>query len=702
MNSLSFALSYARIGWAVFPVWSCNMQGHCRCPKGKDCQSPGKHPHSLATHGHLDATTNTETIESWFELDPQAGVGVACERSGLVVLDIDPRNGGTKTLAKLESEHGPLISNCMASTQGGGVHRIFKAAPSGSYPSTLGPGLDVKHQGYICVEPTHGSNGFYKWCDGHKPVESLNLSHLPNWISNQALTSSGSRHIRAGSIIVDEGIYNDLASALNVIPPDIGYDNWLKVLYGLSRLHQLDKAKNIARNWSTRSVKPGHTLEAFNTKWSSVCKESSSTSYETTFYLADQHDRTWRDSLNLSIQKPFPISDPLAQKIRPFSMEELLAAQLYPRVLIKNYLYADLRNLIAAGGIGKTTMLIIEAICAALGRPIWGFEVPKPFRTVFVTKEDPREIFAGRLREAMAEMRLGESEKTQVLSMVYVVDLRGDSRKLAHVGPGGTITPDEKHLNALIEHILPIKPDRIIFDPLVSFTVGESHVNEAEQGVVEAARYIMRKIPNIAVDVVHHTGKANARNMAVDQYAGRNGSALPDGSRMVAVMIEPHRDAFLEETGVQLFPGDGRVGLRMAFPKTSYCRRPPDIYLIRDGFRFELLAQVTEAERLKLREDKKAAAEHDNFSTIKKSILTALEFAATSANPLDRYPSQSRVLDLHGVTGKNSSRKGALECLLRDGDLVELALEEEELVQFPDKRALGGRRTYIAIAEKDE
>jgi hypothetical protein len=208
----------------------------------------------------------------------------------------------------------------------------------------------------------------------------------------------------------------------------------------------------------------------------------------------------------------------------------------------------------------------------------------------------------------------------------------------------------------------------------------------------------MRKIPNVAVDVVHHTGKANARNMAMDQYAGRNGSALPDGSRMVAVMVEPSRDSFYEQTGIQLFASDGKVGLRMAFPKASYCQRPPDVYIIRNGFRFDLLPQITEVKRAQFREEKKAAAELDTFNDIKDSILNALEHAVDSTNPLDRYPSPSRVRELNGVTGKNSSRKGALELLLKEGKVVELALGEEELAHFPDKRALAGRCTYISIA----
>jgi RecA-family ATPase len=701
-TSLEYALSYAKIGWAILPVWSCDQHGNCRCSKGTNCITPGKHPHRLAPHGHLEATTDENKIKLWYASDPDAGIGVACDRSELVVLDIDPRNGGYETLAEIDVENSLFISNCIADTQSGGEHRLFfQSDPNVKFPATLGPGLDIKYRGYICVEPTVGPSGLYKWRDELKPQSSKKLSPPPACLSKSAnnfSSTTNDKKIRSKGVIVADEVYDELKAALAVIPPEIEYASWLKILFGMSRLAHLEKAKAITRNWSIQSTKTGHTPEAFDEKWAQVCIDASTTSYETIFYLANQHDRKWRDSFIKQINNLVTLTDPLAQPIRQFSMEELETAKLHPRVLVTHYLYADLRNLIAAGGVGKTTLLIHEAIHAALGLPIWGFDVPIPFRTVFITKEDPREIFAGRLREVMKVMCLSDREKLQVLSMVHVVDLRGDNRKLAHIKNDGQVTPDEKHLDALIKHILPANPDRIIFDPLVSFTVGESRVNEAEQGVVEAARYIMRKIPNVAVDVVHHTGKANARNMAMDQYAGRNGSALPDGSRMVAVMVEPSRDSFYEQTGIQLFASDGKVGLRMAFPKASYCQRPPDVYIIRNGFRFDLLPQITEVKRAQFREEKKAAAELDTFNDIKDSILNALEHAVDSTNPLDRYPSPSRVRELNGVTGKNSSRKGALELLLKEGKVVELALGEEELAHFPDKRALAGRCTYISIA----
>ena len=109
----------------------------------------------------------------------------------MIALDIDPQNGGQESLDKLEAEHGVLHSDCVAKTQGGGEHRLFKAEPGKTYPGTLAKGLDLKHHGYICVAPTLGQSGDYKWEAGSSPLSRSNPaqpSSLPSLISDRART----------------------------------------------------------------------------------------------------------------------------------------------------------------------------------------------------------------------------------------------------------------------------------------------------------------------------------------------------------------------------------------------------------------------------------------------------------------------------------------------------------------------------------
>lgn len=434
MNNLKLALSYSQLGWKVFPVWSVDSNGQCRCGKPNDApgHAPGKHPQgTLAPHGHVGATTDENSIRDWWTRDPDAGIGLSLAPSGLLAVDIDPRNGGWESLAEIEAKHGKLLSACVAITQGGGEHRLFSADSAMAVPGILAPGIELKHRGYICVEGTKGPDGDYRWLPGANPLDGLEPGPLPQFLQEFcqkaiASTSASGMQFRPGSVIVAPEIYKDLAAALKAIPPELDYIDWLKVLYGLSRLHQTSKAYGLARDWSTKSEKPGHTLEAFDAKWASVMTEDSKTSYESVFFLANSYDPNWYSPTLIR-------SNPLTKPIQPFSEEEAKGAELQPRVLVENYLFADLRNLIAAGGVGKTSMLLHESVCGALGRPIWGNSVPRPFTTVFVTKEDSREILLARLREIMRSMNLSEADRHAVYKHVFAVDLCGVPYKLAHM-----------------------------------------------------------------------------------------------------------------------------------------------------------------------------------------------------------------------------------------------------------------------------
>jgi RecA-family ATPase len=219
---------------------------------------------------------------------------------------------------------------------------------------------------------------------------------------------------------------------------------------------------------------------------------------------------------------------------------------------------------------------------------------------------------------------------------------------------------------------------------------------------VEASRYIMRKIPNCAVDVVHHTGKGNARAGTTDQYSGRNGSALPDGARMVAVLNKMSTDSFYEATGIKLNFSKREAGLLLSLPKLSYCSPQSDIYIHRRDFLFEAVKPLDLEKREAIANENKVANKNSTTEATRQSLLRALSELSLSVDPRDRYPSSSRLLDANGVTGKTTNRKQVLEDLLTYGAIVELDFSEAQLAEFPSKSVLGGRKTYLALPDKEQ
>jgi hypothetical protein len=103
--------------------------------------------------------------------------------SGLVVLDIDPRNAGDETLGRLERELGPLPSTPRVLTPSGGQHFYFRD-DVGSYVATAGEGVDVKSAGYVLTPPSIHPNGKpYRW-DAGAHVEDTPIASLPDpWLA---------------------------------------------------------------------------------------------------------------------------------------------------------------------------------------------------------------------------------------------------------------------------------------------------------------------------------------------------------------------------------------------------------------------------------------------------------------------------------------------------------------------------------------
>lgn len=271
------------------------------------------------------------------------------------------------------------------------------------------------------------------------------------------------------------------------------------------------------------------------------------------------------------------------------SLEELGAARLHPTCIVQDYLYADLALTCAAGGTGKTTTLIYEAVCIALGRPLWGLKVWNPGATLFVTAEDSRELFVARLREIIAAMGLSAYERQKVLGCINVWDVSGDLVRLAELEQGGNIRLTTL-ADRIVEAYRDAPPAMVVFDPAISFGPGERLVNDGEQAIVTACRRIIRGL-GCCVRIVHHTGKAPAQTGATHQYVSRGGSALPDGARMVTVLSSIRDDvgdgsvpADMPE-GFDLAPGDS--GFLLVRAKLSYAPPQPNLWVRRRGFAFE-------------------------------------------------------------------------------------------------------------------
>lgn len=209
------AVTYTDLGWPVFLL------------------SPSSKIPFQGTRGVHDATTDIEAIGDLLAKTPDANIAIAMGEV-LVVLDVDPRNGGVESFSRLILGHDDFPETCCAITGGGGTHYFFRH-PGGLLNKDLGeafPGLDLQGTGrYVVAPPSIHPNGtLYSW--SLRPDE-CEPAPMPRWLLELArqkpksterlpeIIAQGKRHRSMVSLagrLVNAGLCDEeLAAALHKV-----------------------------------------------------------------------------------------------------------------------------------------------------------------------------------------------------------------------------------------------------------------------------------------------------------------------------------------------------------------------------------------------------------------------------------------------------------------------------------------------------
>ena len=259
------ALKYAERGFRVLPLHTIK-NGMCSCGD-KDCRSPAKHP--LTPHGAQDASSDEMTIRGWWSKWPQANIGLAMGDSGCVALDVDTRNMGHLTWEQIVTENGELPETPTQRT-GNGCHYLVRIDPAAipRVRGKLGPGIDIKANGYIVAEPSiHHSGRRYAWDDGLDILQGFMPAQAPVWLARMLVEPLGDSAAPSGpnlGVITLPVQLREASDALTHLNSD-DYHQWIEAGMALHATGLGDAAYQVWVDWAQISPKFDH--KAQRAKW---------------------------------------------------------------------------------------------------------------------------------------------------------------------------------------------------------------------------------------------------------------------------------------------------------------------------------------------------------------------------------------------------------------------------------------------------
>lgn len=295
-DPLQYAKAYAKRGWHVLKL-----------------QTNSKAPATL--NGVHSATTDEQTLNQWFG-SGHVGMGIAAGAvSGIIVIDIDPRNGGHETWATLCAKHEYTPDTLVQKTGGGGWHLVYRYPAQGARSCIIGEGIDVISDGkYFVAEPSAVNAGyFFEDWDVCNDID-VDPAPLPSWLleavrpERPAIINGVMRQGKTVTVLeVDDATRKSLHDALQVIDPD-SYLIWVRAGLALKCLG--DVGKSLWMEYSARSLK--FQQQQAEMKWRSFAPFE--ISFETIFFEAKKLG--WSSLPVVPIESIKPVEQTVARVIK--------------------------------------------------------------------------------------------------------------------------------------------------------------------------------------------------------------------------------------------------------------------------------------------------------------------------------------------------------------------------------------------------
>jgi hypothetical protein len=405
-------------------------------------------------------------------------------------------------------------------------------------------------------------------------------------IPDEGFRRKPNRNVRATPNPEKQADPADVAATLSVIPnSDWSWDDWNRIGMATWAATQGDLVAGLEafQTWSACSAK--HVAEITEARWEHYATSPpDQLGAGTLFYQARKFESGWvKPSARFDASHWFeepppakPVEPPLFPEPRPDATSKITATPfvwtdpsqfpkrrwLYGSHLIRKFVSCT----VAPGGLGKSSLVLVEAIAMATGRPLLGIQPAETPLTVWVINlEDPQEEIERRVLAILLRYGIDPAE---VVGRLYIDSGRRLPLVVAETTREGTAIA-QPLIKAFRDEILARKVDVVVIDPFV-----KSHrVPENDNGAIDTVATVFAGLAdacNIAIDLVHHVRKTNGAEVTVED--GRGAVALLGAVRSARALNGMSRDE-AAKVGDSTSP---REFFRVDNGKLNMAPAPPD------------------------------------------------------------------------------------------------------------------------------
>lgn len=560
-GNIFVAIRYADLGMRVFP---CDNRPDYATRPG----TPSKRP---LVKWKDEATINRDQIISWWTTWPNALVGlvmgelvwcVDCDRH-------DAQADGVSAFARLIQENGGAFPDPVpySHTISDGQHFFF-ALPEGFIPTNsrgrLPVGVDVRGLGGFVVAP--GSEcSFGGWRETGARladlVEAGAVPQAPDWLLEMIRLAAPARLSEmakpAGAISTSFQVEpsapdrDELIDALSYVP---AHDRQTWVTFGAA-LHDTGApwAREIWDGWSQTSNKFNAADQ--EQTWRSFARpySGSRATVGSIFHAAKQHgyarpftglpdmppwDGVTRGAKLIASNTTEPVTSAAGAAAStgfefvayPWPDPALLPRRrwVYGNHLIRGFISVT----VAPGGVGKSSLTMVEALAMASNRPLLGIAPAerKALNVALWNGEDPIDELERRMAGAVRHYGIDQATCPGGL---FLLSGRDQPIVIAEMVKHDLVVA-KPMVEAVKAAIVACKLDVLVVDPFV-----RSHrVSENDNNAIDVVAAMWGNIANetgCAIDLVHHTRKGNA-NEPAGVEAARGASSLISAARSVRTL----------------------------------------------------------------------------------------------------------------------------------------------------------------------